>query len=395
MPLATDGIDRPTYEFRLPPVVISGPGCFSRLGEQARALRIRKALVVTDPVVRSLPCIDQGRDYLDGAGVASELFAGVAPEPLVPNVEAGLAAFRGAECDAVVAIGGGSSIDVAKCIAALATNGGRVPDFEGPNRIPNPGVPVIAVPTTAGTGSEVTKNAVITDVDRDVKMLIASPFLIPSVAIDDPLLTVSLPPFSTMATGLDALTHAIEAYVSRRAQPMTDVLALEAIRLIASSLRRACTNGDDLDARSKMMDGQLMAGMAFTNSSVALVHGMARPIGAHFHLPHGLSNAVLLAIVMEYSLTASPRRFAAIAAALGERVEGLSTLEAARRSVDAVRRLADDVQVPTLRGVGVDPDRLSELAPRMAGDAIASGSPSNNPRLATADEIVALYLKAL
>jgi len=392
MPLT---INWPSSEFRLPSVVISGPGCFRRLGEQARSLKIRKALVVTDPVVRSLPCVDQGRDCLDGAGVSSALFAGVVPEPLVPNVEAGFAAFRDAECDAVVAIGGGSSIDVGKCIAALATNSGRLPDFEGANKIPNPGIPLLAVPTTAGTGSEVTKNAVITDVDRDVKMLIMSPWLIPSAAIDDPLLTVSLPPFLTMATGFDALTHAIEAYVSRRAQPITDVLCLEAIRLIASSLRQAWANGDDLDARSTMTHGQLLAGMAFTNSSVALVHGMARPIGAHFHLPHGLSNATLLATVMEFSLVGSPPRFAAIAEAMGERVEGLSTMEAARRAVDAVRRLAEDVQVPSLRGAGVDPDRLRELAPKMAGDAIASGSPANNLRRATIDDIVALYLKAV
>ena len=198
-----------------------------------------------------------------------------------------------------------------------------------------------------------------------------------------------------MATGIDALTHAIEAYVSRRAQPVTDLLALEAIRLISSSLRQAWANGDDLDARSTMTRGALMAGMAFTNASVALVHGMARPIGAHFHLSHGLSNATLLSTVMAYSLVGSPPRFAAIASAMGERVEGLSTMEAARRSVDAVRRLADDVQVPTLRAAGVDPDRLRELAPKMAADALASGSPANNLRRATAEEIVALYLKAL
>ncbi len=387
--------DSPTSEFRLPPLVVYGPGSFRRLGEQAKALGIRKALVVADPGVRALPYIDQGREYLDDAGVASALFTGVTIEPIVPDVEAGFAAFREGECDAVVAIGGGSSIDVAKAIAVLATNDGPVVRFEGANKIPNRGAPLIAVPTTAGTGSEVTKNSIIADVERDVKMLIMSPWLIPSVAIDDPLLTVSLPPAYTMATGIDALTHAIEAYVSRRAQPVTDLLAIEAIRLISSSLRQAWANGDDLDARSAMMRGSLLAGMAFTNSSVALVHGMARPIGAHFHLPHGLSNATLLATVMDYSLVGSPPRFAAIAEAMGERVEGLTTIDAARRAVDAVRRLADDVQVPTLQGAGVDPDRVRELAPKMAADAIASGSPGNNLRRATAEEIVALYLKAL
>jgi len=387
-------IGAPTYEFRLPRVIITGAGCFGRLGEQAKALGISKALVVTDAELRRYPYVDQALSYLADAGVAADVFTGVIPEPLAPNVDAGLAAFREGECDALVAVGGGSSIDVAKSIAALARNGGRIADYEGSGKIPGPRAPLIAVPTTAGTGSEVTKNAIITDVERDVKMLIMSPCLIPDVAIVDPLLTLTLPPHITMATGIDALTHAIEAYVSRRAQPITDTLALDAIRLIAGSLRQAWANGDDLEARSKMMRGQLVAGMAFSNSSVALVHGMARPIGAHFHVPHGLSNAVLLVTVMEFSLPGNPPRFADVAEAMGENVAGLSVMAAARKAVDAVRELAEDVQVPSLRGAGVDPEKLRELAPKMARDALASGSPANNPRRATAEEIVALYLKA-
>lgn len=385
----------PSYEFRLPRVVITGEGSLCRLGEQARALGIQRPLVVTDPGVRALPSFEQALGYLSDIGARPRVFDGVVPEPLEPNVAAGLVEYREGECDALVAVGGGSSIDVAKCIGALASSGGRAADYEGAGKIPSRLSPLIAVPTTAGTGSEVTRNAIITDVERDVKMLIQSPHLIPDVAIVDPLLTLTLPPDATMATGIDALTHAIEAYVSRRAQPITDVLALEAIALIAASLRQAWANGDDLAARGQMSRAQLLAGMAFGNSSVNLVHGMARPIGAHFHLSHGLSNAVLLAAVMEFSLVGTPPRFADIARAMGENVEGLSVIAAARRAVDAVRRLCEDVEVPTLRGAGVDADRLRELAPKMARDALASGSPANNPRRATAEQIVALYEQAL
>jgi len=383
------------FEFRLPRAIFTGPGSLGRLGEQAKALGVRKALVVTDAKLHRLPYVDQARQSLADSGVESEVFEGVTIEPIEPDIVAGVAALRAGECDGVIAVGGGSSIDVAKAVAVVASSGGRMPDYEGANRISGRQAPLIAVPTTAGTGSEVTRNTIITDVERDVKMLIQSPWLIPDVAIVDPLLTLSLPPDVTMATGIDALTHAIEAYVSRRAQPITDALALEAIRLIAGNLRQAWANPDDLDARSAMARAALVAGMAFGNSSVALVHGMARPLGAHFHLSHGLSNACILAVVMEYSLVGNPPRFADIAEAMGELVDDLSLMDAARRSVDAVRRLCDDVGVPTLSGAGVNVARLRELAPKMAADAIASGSPGNNPRRASVEDIVALYEKAV
>jgi alcohol dehydrogenase class IV len=388
-------MNSPSHDFRLPRAVISGAGCFSRLGEQSKALGMRKALVVTDPNLRRFPYVEQALSYLEGEGVKGVPFSDLVPEPLSLDVEAGLAAYEAAECDALIAVGGGSSIDVAKAVGALATNGGRIADYEGQNKVTRRLPPLVAVPTTAGTGSEVTKNTIINDVERDVKMLIASPALVPDVAIVDPLLTRTLPPDYTMATGIDALTHAIEAYISRRAQPISDVLALDAIRLISVSLRQAWANPDDLEARAKMSLASLEAGMAFSNSSVALVHGMARPIGAHFHLPHGLSNATILAVVMEFSVVGNPPRFAAIAEAMGEQVAGLSTIDAARKAVDAVRTLCQDVQVPGLRAAGVDEGRLRELASKMAGDAIASGSPANNPRRATVDEIVALYMQAL
>ena len=388
-------IPTPTYEFRLPKAILTGPGCFGRLGEQAKALGVRKALIVTDPQLRQLPFVEQAAKNLAEAGIASEFFSDLEPEPLSPSVAAGLSAYKELGCDALIAIGGGSSMDVAKAVGGLASNGGRISDYEGANRFSKPTPPIIAVATTAGSGSEVTRNAIITDVERDVKMLIQSPYLIPSVAIVDPLLTLSLPPSVTMATGMDALTHGIEAYVSKRAQPLTDGLALDAIRLVSGNLRQAWASGDNLSARANMSMASLKAAMAFSNSSVALVHGMARPIGAYFHVPHGLSNACILATVIEFSLPGNPERYADIAEAMGENVEGLSVVEAADMAVEAVSRLAKDIGVPSLRGAGVDEARLRELAPRMASDAIASGSPGNNPRRASPQEIVELYLKAL
>jgi alcohol dehydrogenase class IV len=228
-----------------------------------------------------------------------------------------------------------------------------------------------------------------------VKMLIADPHLVADVAIDDPLLTVTCPPLVTASTGLDALTHAIEAYVSVRANPLSDLLALSAIQKIGLSIRAAYRNGEDLAARTMMHVASLEAGMAFTNASVALVHGMARPIGAYFHQPHGISNSVLLPHVMEWSVGGAPERFADIARALGVNAAGLNEMEAARRGVAEVRAICRDLQIPGLIGLGIDPERLMSLALTMARDALDSGSPGNNPRVPSAEEIVELYRQAL
>ncbi len=293
----------------------------------------------------------------------------------------------------IIAVGGGSPIDTGKAIAALSSNPGRISDYMGANKIPKPCAPLVAIPTTAGTGSEVTPFTIITE--TDVKMLISSPKILPTVAIVDPLMTVKMPRGITAATGLDALTHAIEAYVSVRAQPLTDTFALRAINLISGNIRAAYSHPDDLEARGNMLMGALQAGLAFANSSVALVHGMARPIGAYFHVAHGVSNAVLLPTVIEWSVPGNPNRYAEIAAAMGEGTEGLTTDEAARRTVSAVRRLNADLQIPSLRGLGIDVARFESVVEKMAVDAIASGSPGNNPRKASSEEIVALYRRAL
>jgi alcohol dehydrogenase class IV len=273
----------------------------------------------------------------------------------------------------------------------MVVNRGSIEDFMGLNRIPEKGVPLITIPTTAGTGSEVTIFTIITDTKTDVKMLLGSPFLMPQVSIVDPLLTLSCPMELTAAVGIDALTHAVEAYVSIKSQPMSDIFCLSAIELISGNLRQAWSNGNDLEAREKVMMGALNAGIAFSNSSVALVHGMSRPIGAYFHVPHGVSNAALLGTVTEFSLTGNPARYANIAKAMGENISGLSDLEAAELANRSIKKLIRDVKIPSLKELGIQREKLDELAPAMADAAIGSGSPGNNPRQATKEEIIELY----
>ncbi len=383
-----------TYQFKAPSVIVNGPGAAREVGSFAKGLG-KKALIVTDSNLEKFGLPKEVRNSLESAGVPFAVYDKVVTEPTMDYTEEGLKVYKGAQADFVIAVGGGSPMDTAKSIAVLSTNTGKITDFMGANKIPQPGAPLIAIPTTAGTGSEVTPFTIITDTARDVKMLIASPYIIPRVALVDPLMTLTMPQEITAATGLDALTHAIEAYVSVKAQPITDTLALQAIRIISANLRQAWSNGDNLEARTNMVMGALQAGLAFANSSVALVHGMARPIGAYFHAPHGVSNAALLPTVIEFSVLGNPRRYAEIAEAMGEITEGLSLLDSAYLAAEAVKRLNDDLKVPTLKGLGVEEKKFNSVVKQMAADAIASGSPGNNPRKATPEEIVELYKKAL
>jgi len=381
----------PTRAFRIPKTVLIGPGVSKQVGEESRRLGLSKGLVVTDQALVRLNTLDGIKQALQQSGVKFAVYDSVSTEPTVDFVREGLKAYQENDCDFLLAVGGGSSIDTAKAIAVMVANTGSIEDYQGLGKILQKGSPVIAVPTTAGTGSEVTPFTIITDTKRDVKMLIGSPFLIPEIAIVDPSLTLSMPPGLTAATGIDALTHAIEAYVSVKAQPMSDIFCLSAIELISGNLKRAWANGNAIEAREKTMLGALQAGIAFSNSSVALVHGMARPIGAYFHVPHGASNAALLGVVMEFSLTGSPIRYARIAKAMGEDISSLGNLEAAQLGAKAVKKLIRDIKVPSLRELGVEKEKLNKLAPQMAEDAIASGSPANNPRQATKEEIIELY----
>jgi alcohol dehydrogenase class IV len=382
------------FEFRVPQTIHVGIGCHDRVAPEAARIGGGKALVVTDANVRATAMAGKVIEQLSGAGILRGVFSDIPGEPTTTEVEKGLAALTAAKADTVVAIGGGSVIDTAKAVAVMATNEGSIVGYKGANKVKKSKLPLVAVNTTAGTGSEVTRFAIITDPESNVKMLIADPHLIPDVAIDDPLFTVTCSQFVTASTGLDALTHAIESYISVRSTALSNSLALSAIKKIGLGLRAAFKNGDDLIARTMMHVASLEAGMSFSNASVALVHGMARPIGAYFHKAHGISNAVLLPHVMEWSISGAPGLFADIARALDVNTTGLSEAQAAERAVVGVRALCGDLQIPGLVGLGIDPDKLMALAPTMAKDALDSGSPANNPRVPTVEEIVDLYWKA-
>ncbi len=379
--------------FSIPPTIITGAGSTETVGEQATRLGATKVLIVTDLGILKIGYADEIAKNLHNAGITSTIFSDVTPDPTLQNVTDGLNQYRAENCDVIVSIGGGSAIDCGKGISIKLTNNGEFADYMGIDKIPNQGAPLIAIPTTAGTGSEVTKVTVITDTNRNVKMMLSSACLLASVAIVDPLLSLTTPPHLTAAVGADALTHAIEAYISKRAQPITDALALKAIRLISGSLRQAWSDGGNISARTDMMLGATIAGMAFSNSSVALVHGMSRPIGAYFHIHHGLSNSVLLLDVMEFSVVGAPQRFADIAEAMGEKIEGLSLMKQADAAITAVERLVKDIDMPRLGQIGIEEEKFYEVVEQMAADAIASGSPANNPRQATQEEIIALYRK--
>ena len=381
----------PTRTFLIPPVLITGSGSSEKVGEEIRKLGLKKGLVVTDEVISKLGLLESIKEVLSENKIEFAVYDKISTEPTVDFVTEGLSAYKENECEFLLAVGGGSALDTAKAIAVMVTNKGTIEDYKGLNNIPEKGVPLIAIPTTAGTGSEVTVYTIITDTKTDVKMLIGSPFVMPQVAIVDPLLTLSCPRGLTAAVGIDALTHAIEAYVSVKAQPMSDIFCLSAIELISDNLRQVWANGNNVEAREKTMLGALQAGIAFSNSSVALVHGMSRPIGAYFHVAHGASNAALLGVVTEFSLIGNPARYAHIAQAMGESTEGLNDLEAAELAAQSINNLIEDIKIPSLKELGVDEGKLEQLAPKMAEDAIASGSPGNNPRQATKEEIIELY----
>lgn len=383
------------FEFRVPSTIHVGVGSHERVAAEAARVGGGAVLVITDANVRATPSAGKVIEQLRSAGLLCGVFSDIPGEPTTTEVERGVAALREAKANTVVAVGGGSVIDTGKAVATMATNDGSIVDYKGAHKIRAPKLPLVVVNTTAGTGSEVTRFAIITDPVTNVKLLIADPHLIPDVAIDDPLLTLTCAPLVTASTGVDALTHAIESYVSVRATALSDILALSAIRKVGQSLRAAFRNGDDLTARTLMHVASLEAGMSFSNASVALVHGMARPVGAYFHKAHGISNAVLLPHVMEWSLPGAPGRFAEIARALGADTTGLSEARAAERAVTEVRALCRDLSIPGLTGLGIDAGKLMALAPTMAQDALDSGSPGNNPRVPTAAEIVDLYRLAL
>lgn len=374
--------------------ILHGGGSRHQAGALAKELGGRRALIVTDPGVVALGFSDEIAASLKEAGIDSVVFSEVQPDPTKQNVLDGFEALTQNRCDLVVALGGGSPIDTAKVISVLPTNQADIETFAGLHNIPNAGLPLIAIPTTAGTGSELTKVAVITDTARDVKMMMLSAPLQPRAAIQDFELTLTMPPALTAAVGVDTFTHGLEAYVSRKANAMSDPLALSCVSLVGKYLRRAYNDPGDREARAGMMVASGQGGMAFSNSSVCLVHGMSRPIGAVFHVPHGLSNAMLLPAVTRFSIGGAPRRYAEVARVLN--IAGMEQGDsyACDALCEWLEVLNQDLKIMRLsEWRDVSAEEFRQHKAKMAQDALDSGSPANNPRVPKAAEIEDLYEK--
>ncbi|QUX97484.1 alcohol dehydrogenase [Marinomonas sp. CT5] len=357
------------------------------------SLDCRSPLIITDKMMVQLGYADKVQAVLAEKGIKADIFDDTLPEPTVASIQAGVEKIQQGDYDSIIALGGGSPIDSAKAISILGKFGGEMRDYKFPRVVTESGLPIIAIPTTAGTGSEVTKVTIITDEKTDEKMLCMGVGFMPIAALVDFNLTLSLPARTTADTGIDALTHAMEAYVSKKASLYSDTQALEAMRLIAPNLRRVYHNGSDEAARESMMLGSTLAGVAFSNASVALVHGMSRPIGAAFHVPHGLSNAMLLPTVTEYSIPAAPERYADCARAMGIASNQDSDDSANAKLIEELKALNEELKVPTPEEFGIEKDHFMGLLNTMAEQALASGSPNNNPRVPSADEVIELYKK--
>jgi len=375
----------------LPRIIRSGGGALADLPDALAQLGLRSPFIVTDAFLAGSGLLDRLLAVLDEAGLSHGVFTGTLADPTTLVIDAALEAMAGGSYDCVLGFGGGSPIDTAKAVAVRAQRTIAYDAMRAPAQIDEPGLPIIAIPTTAGTGSEATRFTIITNEATQEKMLCMGLAFMPSIAIVDFELTLGKPRRLTADTGIDSLTHAIEAYVSRKANPFSDAMALSAMRLISANLRTACMEPGNRAARAGMMEGAHHAGIAFSNASVALVHGMSRPIGALFHVPHGLSNAMLLPIVTAFSTGSALGRYAdcARAMALIDAAEGDQAAVAALLS--ELERLNADLEVPTPRDYGIDRDQWFGNIPLMARQAIASGSPGNNPRIAEVEEIEELY----
>ncbi|HEV7267519.1 MAG TPA: iron-containing alcohol dehydrogenase [Falsiroseomonas sp.] len=376
--------------------MLMGGGSVKKLAEVLAQLGLSRPLVVTDPFMVSSGLVEHALAPLREAGVTAAIFSDTVPDPTDTVIAAGVAIMQVGTYDCLIGFGGGSPMDTAKAMAILAAApaGTHIRGFKVPAAADAAALPVICVPTTAGTGSEATRFTVVTDTERDEKMLIAGLGALPLAAVVDHELTFGLPPRITADTGIDALTHALEAFVSKRANHVADDYARSAMRLIAPNLRRVWADPKDAAAREAMMRGATLAGLAFSNSSVALVHGMSRPVGAHFHVPHGMSNAMLLPAVTAFGLEAGRARYAEAARVMGLATEQEGDQSAGAKLVEELRALNRELEVPTPAAYGIAPDSWEGLLPTMAAQALASGSPGNNPRVPDAAQIVGLYREA-
>jgi len=374
----------------LPRILRVGAGASAELAATLAELGFSRPFVVTDPFLVQQGFCERVTAPLDAAGIVWRLFGDCVPDPTTGSVTAALEQLQRGDHDCLVALGGGSSLDTAKAVAVLAQHGGAMADYKVPAQV-HSGLPVIAIPTTAGTGSEVTRAAVITDTASNEKMLCMGLGLVPVAALVDFELTLSMPHRLTADTGIDSLCHALEAYVSRKANPFTDSVALTAMRSIYRNIRIACAEPDNRAAREAMMLAATQGGIAFANASVTLIHGMSRPVGAHFHVPHGLSNAMLLPEVTAWSVSGAPQRYAHCARVMGLAETADTDALALDKLVAGLRQLNADLAVPGPREYGIDQALWHSSLELMAQQALDSGSPANNPLVPEAADIVALY----
>lgn len=375
----------------LPTRNVFGEGCVQEAGELGKSLGMKKALIVTDKFLNESGMAAKIAGIMNAAGVETAVYDGTEPNPKDTNVEEGYDMYKKEGCDSIISLGGGSPHDCAKGIGLVVSNGGNIREYEGVDKSQNTMVPLMAINTTAGTASEITRFCIITDTSRHVKMAIVDWRTTPLISINDPALMVGMPTSLTAATGMDALTHAIEAYVSTAANPLTDAAAIKAIAMIAESLPKAVANGANMEAREAMAYAQYLAGVAFNNASLGYVHAMAHQLGGMYDLPHGVCNAILLPHVEKFNLIACMDRFADIAEAMGVVTDGLSVQEAAEEAIEAIRVLSKSVGIPeNLRALGVKEEDLAE----MAGNAKKDACQLTNPRTATLEEVIEIYRQA-
>ncbi len=381
------------FGFYIPTVTLMGVGSHKQISAQMKSLGVSKPFIVADKGITAAGITAQICDLLKSdMGAEAVVYDDTVPNPTDKNVEEGLALYQKSGCDMIITLGGGSSHDCGKGIGLVATNGGTIHDYEGVDQSTKAMPPFIAINTTAGTASEMTRFCIITDTSRKVKMAIVDWRVTPAIAINDPLLMMGMPSFLTAATGMDALTHSVEAYVSTIATPITDACAIKSIELIAQYLRPAVANGEDIVARDKMAYAEYLAGMAFNNASLGHVHAMAHQLGGFYDLPHGVCNAILLPHVSRFNLISKLDRYADIAVALGENIEGLSAREAAERALTAIQTLSEDVGIPSdLTQLGVKKEDLKIMAENAQKDACGA----TNPRRPTLDDVIQIYTNAL
>ncbi|MGU8268722.1 L-threonine dehydrogenase [Clostridium perfringens] len=381
-----------SYKFFMPAISLMGADCLKDAGDQVEELGFKKALIVTDKVLGQIGIVKKVTDVLDNKNIEYAIYDETKPNPTVKNVNDGLALLKEKECDFVISLGGGSAHDCAKGIALLATNGGEIKDYEGVDKSKKPQLPMVGINTTAGTGSEMTLFAIITDEERHIKMALVDKHLTPIIAVNDPMLMLAMPKSLTAATGMDALTHAIEAYVSTSATPITDACAEKAIELISNYLVNAVENGQDVEARDMMAYAEYLAGMAFNNASLGYVHAMAHQLGGFYNLPHGVCNAILLPHVQEYNKATSASRLAKIAKIMGGNIEGLTDEQGADLCIDMIKSLSQTIGIPEGLGVlGVKESDFETLATNALNDACSL----TNPRKGNLEELIAIFKKAM